>query len=154
MINEFSILRLKLSEIRKKNDKLFESRYLKYENSGLIWWKDVFESSDRLPLIRNVLEYPQDHLRNGVKFITKYLKESKKFNLNQGKWIFTILACIELPLTPEFYHNLRSLSCVCSYIRQKYTIEFKDQINSINIVIYLIGKYFDQFDLIDGYNRN
>lgn len=156
VISEFSNLRLQIKEIKRKNEKLFESNYSKYENLDMIWWKDVFNNSDQqhLPLISIVLNYPQEHIKNGLKFITKYLKESKKLNLNQAKWIYSLLACLELPLPSEFYYNLRNLSCVCSYIRQKYTIEFKDQIRSLNLIIYLIGKYFNQYDLIDGYAMN
>lgn len=129
----------------------FEARYRNYANLDVIWWKDTFENERNKPFVRLALEYPQEHVKNGIRFITRYLKESKKFSTFQGEWIYSLLACLELPLPAEFYYNLRSLSCVCSYIRNKYTVDQTEEIRSINIIIYLIGKYFNQYDLIDGY---
>lgn len=155
MIGEFSELRLQIEQIRKKHEKLFEIKYSLYEKLELVWWKETFAgSAAELPLVRTVLGYPQEHVKNGIKFITRYLKESKKLTGNQGKWVFTLLACLQMPMQPEFYHNLRNLSCVCSYIRQKYPVECKEQITALNLIIYLIGKYFDQYDLVDGYTLN
>lgn len=154
MISEFSSLRLKLEEIREEHASRFESKYPKYTNLELIWWRSKFESEDKLPLVTEVLEYPQNHLKNGIKFITKYLKESKKLTINQGRWIYTILACLELPLQADCYHQLRNLSYVASYIRSKYDYtKHKDIIQSLNIIIYLVGRYFDQFDLVDNYPK-
>lgn len=150
-IGEFSDLRLKIERTRKKYEKLFESKYPDYDKLELVWWKTVFEGTDEQPVVRTVLGYPQEHVKNGIKFITRYLKESKKFSCNQGKWIYTLLACLQMPMQAEFYYNLRNLTCVCSYIRQKYPLECKDQIASLNLIIYLIGKYFEQYDLIDSY---
>lgn len=150
-IAEFSSLRLKIEQIRKKNESLFESKYSGYDKLELVWWKAIFENSDQQPLVSTVLGYPQEHVKNGIKFITRYLKESKKFGRTLGKWIFTLLACLQMPLQAEFYYNLRNLACVCSYIRQKYPAECQEQIASLNLIIYLIGKYFDQYDLVDAY---
>ena len=150
-IGEFSELRLKIEQIRRKHEKLFESKYPNYDKLEPVWWKTIFEGSEEQPLVGTVLGYPQEHIKNGIKFITRYLKESKKFSCTQGKWVFTLLACLQVPLQAEFYYNLRNLACVCSYIRQKYPVECAEQIASLNLIIYLIGKYFDQYDLVDAY---
>lgn len=150
-IAEFSALRLKIEQIRIKHEKLFESKYSAYDKLELVWWKAIFENADRQPLVSTVLGFPQEHVKSGIRFITRYLKESKKFTRTEGKWIFTLLACLQMPLPADFYHNLRNLSCVCSYIRQKYPVECEEQIASLNLIIYLIGKYFNQFDLVDAY---
>ena len=65
-----------------------------------------------------------------------------------GLWIFSVLACLEKPIHSDVYATLRDISRTLSSERKETGLEPKD-INSINIIICIIGRYFDQKDMVD-----
>ncbi|XP_053143429.1 gem-associated protein 2 isoform X2 [Hemicordylus capensis] len=70
--------------------------------------------------------------------------------MNQGRWLFALLACLEKPLLPEAHSLIRQLARRCSEVRvleeNKNDVE---RVSALNLLICLVGRYFDQHDLAD-----
>ena len=56
------------------------------------------------PLLARMLEYQEDWLDDELK-------------PNQGKWIYSLLACLDLPLTAETCSTIREIAKKCVKIR-------------------------------------
>lgn len=109
------------------------------------------------PLLVQVLEYHIEWLEDGLK-------------PDQGKWIYSILACLSLPLSSEICSSLRDLARQCIRLRNMKVctiilclwLKFRILNNSyffqtcndsevvvLNLIICLVSKYFGQLDLGD-----
>jgi len=75
-----------------------------------------------------------------------------------GPWIYSILAKLEKPLTPEVGSSLRDLALFCAHERVKIAEKVEcveaggvpdEDIAALNLFICLVSKYFDQGDLVD-----
>lgn len=60
------------------------------------------------PTIEHVLEY-----------LIEFSEEKKTIELPLGRWLYALLAALELPLNPDMCSCLRSLARICSVIRSK-----------------------------------
>lgn len=70
----------------------------------------------------------------------------------QGPWLYALLARLEKPLHPDIQSTLRNLVLVCTRQRSvlPYPAPREDTLlPTLNLLICLVAKYFDQGDLID-----
>ncbi|XP_017938398.1 gem-associated protein 2 isoform X4 [Manacus vitellinus] len=69
--------------------------------------------------------------------------------MNQGRWLYALLACLEKPLLPEAHSLIRQLARRCSEVRAMEENKNEEQISALNLIICLVSRYFDQRDLAD-----
>ncbi|KAM6074206.1 gem-associated protein 2 isoform 3-T3 [Chlamydotis macqueenii] len=69
--------------------------------------------------------------------------------MNQGRWLYALLACLEKPLLPEAHSLIRQLARRCSEVRVLEENKNEEQISALNLIICLVSRYFDQRDLAD-----
>lgn len=121
-------------------------------NSSSLNTNDKTSSSSsrgQLPLLSIVCEMSQDEVIHVLDYNVKWIRQFGFSNKN-GIWIYALLANLEKPLISEVYSTLRELSRVCSEVRSK--IESQDQTKTLiplNLIICLIGRYFNQCDMVD-----
>lgn len=89
------------------------------------------------PTVMKVLEYHINWM------------EKTGFTLEQGRWFYALLACLEKPLEPEACALIRNLARQCSTLRA--TLNERDEcLTAINLLICLVAHYFGQSDLCDA----
>uniref|UniRef100_A0A8D0LBV7 Gem-associated protein 2 n=1 Tax=Sphenodon punctatus TaxID=8508 RepID=A0A8D0LBV7_SPHPU len=69
--------------------------------------------------------------------------------MSQGRWVYALLACLEKPLLPEAHSLIRQLARRCSEIRVLEKNKNDERVSALNLLICLVGRYFDQHDLAD-----
>nr|XP_020662895.1 gem-associated protein 2 isoform X2 [Pogona vitticeps] len=69
--------------------------------------------------------------------------------MNQGRWLYALLACLEKPLLPEAHSLIRQLARRCSEVRVLEENKSEEKVSALNLLICLVGRYFDQHDLAD-----
>jgi len=77
---------------------------------------------------------------------------------DQGLWIYSLMTALDKPPHPDVTSSLRSLVLACSRQRKQIYESEKLEEDSLpkivihlNLVICLVGRYFDQKDLADEY---
>lgn len=66
-----------------------------------------------------------------------------------GDWLYAILACLHLPLEPTVHSTLREIARTCMCLRSRLKSHEYEKAIPFNLFIYLIGKIFDQLDLLE-----
>lgn len=66
-----------------------------------------------------------------------------------GDWLYAILACLHLPLEPDVHSTLRDIARSCVLYRSHLASHEFEKAIPFNLFIYLIGKIFDQLDLLE-----
>ncbi|XP_067223613.1 gem-associated protein 2 isoform X2 [Chanodichthys erythropterus] len=69
--------------------------------------------------------------------------------LNQGRWLYALLACLEKPLLPEAHSLIRQLARRCSTVRANLESKDDDRLSALNLMICIVARYFEQNDLAD-----
>uniref|UniRef100_A0A8D1IR55 Gem nuclear organelle associated protein 2 n=1 Tax=Sus scrofa TaxID=9823 RepID=A0A8D1IR55_PIG len=69
--------------------------------------------------------------------------------MNQGRWLYALLACLEKPLLPEAHSLIRQLARRCSEVRLLVDSKDDERVPALNLLICLVSRYFDQRDLAD-----
>ncbi|KAM7156434.1 gem-associated protein 2 isoform 4-T5 [Molossus nigricans] len=69
--------------------------------------------------------------------------------MNQGRWLYALLACLEKPLLPEAHSLIRQLARRCSEVRLLVNSKDDERVPALNLLICLVSRYFDQRDLAD-----
>ncbi|XP_067389896.1 gem-associated protein 2 isoform X4 [Emydura macquarii macquarii] len=69
--------------------------------------------------------------------------------MNQGRWLYALLACLEKPLLPEAHSLIRQLARRCSEVRVLEENKNEERASALNLLICLVSRYFDQRDLAD-----
>ncbi|ERE73128.1 survival of motor neuron protein-interacting protein 1 [Cricetulus griseus] len=69
--------------------------------------------------------------------------------MNQGRWFYALLACLEKPLLPEAHSLIRQLARRCSEVRLLVGSKDDERVPALNLLICLVSRYFDQRDLAD-----
>ncbi|XP_064631968.1 gem-associated protein 2-like isoform X2 [Lineus longissimus] len=88
------------------------------------------------PAVLQVLEYHVDWF------------EATGFTTEQGRWFYALLASVSKPLSPETCSLLRRLSRNCWNLRA-VLIKDDPHLIPLNLLIALVGRYFDQTDMAD-----
>lgn len=84
-----------------------------------------------------------------LNLINDYLKAvnvTDDLNGNVGIWVYSTLATLELPLSPDNCHELRELAKEMAAIRSQLNT---DEHKFLNLCICLIANVFGQTDLAD-----
>ena len=101
------------------------------------------------PLLSYLCDMSADEVIRVLSYHNQWLQHFG-FTQHNGRWIYSLLVSLEKPLPSEVYSILRDLSRVCSQCRHK--IESKSDsktLIALNLIICLIGRYFDQNDMCD-----
>jgi len=77
---------------------------------------------------------------------------AKGFHIQQGPWIYSLLAVLQKPLTPDTCSTLRDLARLCAQLRSQLDSASHPHLTPLNLFISLIARYFDQKDMADGIN--
>ncbi|KAK3751529.1 hypothetical protein QZH41_019422 [Actinostola sp. cb2023] len=78
--------------------------------------------------------------------------EQGEYSHIQGRWLYSLLACLVKPLLPETIALLRTLARLCARYRMKeveHTSDTNELTVSLNLIIALVTRYFGQTDLAD-----
>jgi len=71
------------------------------------------------------------------------------FSIEQGRWFYALLVCLEKPLEPDVCSLLRDLARACSNLRAALDSPLDVTLSSLNLIICLVSRYFSQTDLAD-----
>ncbi|XP_048831204.1 gem-associated protein 2 [Brienomyrus brachyistius] len=76
--------------------------------------------------------------------------EEKEFVPQLGRWLYALLGCLEKPLLPEAHSLIRQLARRCSQVRASLESKEDEKLSALNLMICLVGRYFEQSDLADN----
>ncbi|XP_066468561.1 gem-associated protein 2 [Tiliqua scincoides] len=100
------------------------------------------------PLLTIVSRMNQVTVTSVLEYLTNWLAE-KEFTPELGRWLYALLACLEKPLLPEAHSLIRQLARHCSEARILEENKNDESASALNLLICLVGRYFDQHDLAD-----
>lgn len=115
------------------------------------FWNNLFGSQE--PTLSCILAINQNKIEKGLSALVYSLKkipEGESIPQPIGRWIYAILAYIQLPLLSETISIMRDLARICADIRSKIDPLGENAIAEaapMNLFICLISKYFGQMDL-------
>lgn len=162
VIKDFVKVRLTIAELKDRfKDYPKEKPYLPHMDSFKKWYElcvgkhydATSECTDQVqgckPLLRTVLAMPQSTVCKVLGYHIEWLEEGTTNVLTSAQWLYALLACLEIPCESETHWLLRQLARKVATIRA--SIESKDSpdLVPINLLICLISKYFEQYDLGD-----
>ena len=64
-------------------------------------------------------------------------------------WIYSLLAVLQKPVSPDTVFTLRQLCRLCRQTRSVLGSEQPKDLAAVNLIILIISRYFDQLDLAD-----
>lgn len=111
-----------------------------------LWKKLILTQKPKLAQLTCLKQREKVKLLN---LIYGYLSASREDEIksNVGIWIYSILATLELPLSPSDCHELRELAKVLAVIRSRF--KSNSEATYLNLCICIIAKVFGQMDLAD-----
>ncbi|XP_040266891.1 gem-associated protein 2 isoform X3 [Bufo bufo] len=93
-----------------------------------------------------------DYIKATVTSVLEYLVnwfEETDFTPELGRWLYALLASLEKPLLPEAHSLIRQLARRCSQVRSGVKHREDERVSALNLLICLVGRYFEQRDLAD-----
>ena len=99
------------------------------------------------PMLRVLLRLEPKQVQYNLAYQVEWLK-TYGFSHGQGNWIYALMVCLEKPLYPSVISTLRDLSRQCAQLRAQAKPNTAEM-NGLNLIICIVGKYFDQADLLD-----
>ncbi|XP_020900857.1 gem-associated protein 2 [Exaiptasia diaphana] len=112
----------------------------------------IMDSQDgALPLSSILFRMNQVTVQQVLEYHVNWL-EQETYSHVQGRWLYSLLACLEKPLLPETVSLLRTLARHCAQHRMKEVEKNSDDdelVVSLNLIITLVTRYFGQTDLAD-----
>nr|XP_039263020.1 gem-associated protein 2-like [Styela clava] len=100
------------------------------------------------PMMRILLRMDSNQVEANLEYHTRWMEEDG-FSHEQGRWMYALLSCLEKPLFPTVISVLRELSRKCKELRSRLDPQDKTSLNGLNLIICIVGRYFDQTDLAD-----
>nr|XP_033806883.1 gem-associated protein 2 [Geotrypetes seraphini] len=113
------------------------------ETSGINYIKIGFP-----PLLSIVSRMSQAAVTSVLEYLMNWF-EDREFTPELGRWLYALLACLEKPLLPEAHSLIRQLARRCSEVRATVVEREDERVSALNLMICLVGRYFDQHDLAD-----
>nr|XP_056707640.1 LOW QUALITY PROTEIN: gem-associated protein 2 [Euleptes europaea] len=113
------------------------------ENQGIDYVQVGFP-----PLLSIVSRMNQVTVTSVLEYLINWFSE-KEFTSELGRWLYALLACLEKPLLPEAHSLIRQLARRCSEVRVLEENKNEERVSALNLLICLVGRYFDQLDLAD-----
>jgi survival of motor neuron protein-interacting protein 1 len=100
------------------------------------------------PNLRLLLSLDQNELLTLLMFVLKWCSD---YGIDQKLcfWIYSILSVIEKPLISDAYSLIRDVSRSLSHARLEEELD-PETVNSCHLIICIIGRYFNQLDMIDA----
>jgi len=157
-VADFSNIRLYIAQIRdeitknirKKED--FNKELPKKSDQKS--WIDICTASDEKqscvePSLTVILSMNQPKIEYILEYLVEYLENQNSISLHLGRWLYALLAGLELPLKPYMCSCLRSLARICSKMRSQLDSSNANDAMSLNLFICLVARYFRQLDLAD-----
>lgn len=71
------------------------------------------------PTLSVILSMNQPTITQVIEYLVEFLEDQKSIQLQLGRWLYALLAALELPLNPEMCFCLRSLARACSTMRSQ-----------------------------------
>lgn len=103
------------------------------------------------PLLRTMLAMPQSVVCKVLEYHIEWLEEGTTDVLTSAPWLYALLACLEIPCESETHWLLRQLARKVATIRASLESKDSPDLVPINLLICLIARYFEQYDLGDPY---
>lgn len=100
------------------------------------------------PMMRILLRMDSNQVEANLEYHSQWIDEYG-FSHDQGRWIYALLSCLEKPLFPTIISLLRDLCRKCIEKRSQLDDHDGELVNGLNLIICIIGRYFDQTDLAD-----
>lgn len=69
------------------------------------------------PKLTVILSMNQPTIEQVLEYLVEHLEEQKSVQPGLGRWLYALLAALELPLNPDICSCLRSLARTCSTMR-------------------------------------
>ncbi|XP_051163433.1 gem-associated protein 2 [Leptopilina boulardi] len=158
-VDDFSKIRLYIARIRDEIQtckRKWKPPAMKLPNVGeeKEWIKFLCDNNDEgreilLPTLNVVLAINQPTIENVLEYLVDLVVEEKIIQFNVGRWIYVFLVALELPVNPDICSCLRSLARICSIIRANKKTPDESEVNTLNLMICLVARYFRQLDLAD-----
>lgn len=63
-----------------------------------------------------------------------------------GRWIYSSLGCLHLPLEPNVHSTLREIAKTAIRLRNQLPADAADSAAPLNLIVCIIAKNFDQAD--------
>lgn len=164
VVADFSKLRVKVATFKSRINDDQVSRNLP-KHTDVHWWRSYCLGTDKTnaelsanadnieanaghePLLRDLCSLSHHQTHKLLNYFITWI-DQLGFSDQAGKWIYALLACLEKPLSSDVHATLRDLSRTCSQSRS--TLSSEDaRMQSLNLIICLIGRYFNQLDLVD-----
>ncbi|PNF22411.1 Gem-associated protein 2 [Cryptotermes secundus] len=101
------------------------------------------------PLLSILLSMNQPLVHEVLEYHVEWLEEKSSLSVQQGQWLYSLLACLELPLLPETCSLLRTLARECSRLRVSLKSVDHPSLAPLTLIICLVANYFRQMDLAD-----
>lgn len=101
------------------------------------------------PLMRILLRMESRQIEANLDYHSEWMHEYG-FSHQQGKWIYALLTCLQKPLFPTVTSALRDLSRKCAQERINVADTDPGLLCGLNVIIAVIGSYFNQYDLLDN----
>uniref|UniRef100_A0A1B6EZH3 Gem-associated protein 2 n=2 Tax=Cuerna arida TaxID=1464854 RepID=A0A1B6EZH3_9HEMI len=160
---DFSKLRLKMESLRKKLEddstvrKIRKALPCKEDDDE--WLKicsqqegpDVVRECAAGPSAKLCLSMSQVNIWHVLSYFPDWITEGLLGLADSCRWIYCLLACLELPMEPDVYFTLRQISRALMEHRAGLEGQDTDSLPHINLIICIIGRYFGQEDLADPY---
>ncbi|XP_046677459.1 gem-associated protein 2 isoform X2 [Homalodisca vitripennis] len=160
---DFSKLRLKMESLQKKMedditirkirkalpDKEDDDEWLKI--CSLQEGPDVVRECAVGPSAKLCLSMSQVKIWHVLSYFPDWITEGSLSLADSCRWIYCLLACLELPMEPDVYFTLRQISRALMEHRAGLESQDTDSLPHINLIICIIGRYFRQEDLADPY---
>ncbi|VDH92191.1 Hypothetical predicted protein [Mytilus galloprovincialis] len=102
-----------------------------------------------LPLLSIMMAMDQPAVIKVLEYHINWF-EATGFSDKQGSWFYSLLVCLEKPLSPEACSTLRTLARSCSNLRASLEHSDDPQLSPLNLFICIVARYFDQIDLADS----
>jgi len=100
------------------------------------------------PLVSIIISLNQYQVETLLEYNIRWLEE-KEFSQQRGQWLYALLIKLEKPLIPEVCSLLRNLARICTTARANVKSPEDQLVPQLNLLICLVGRYFDQSDLAD-----
>jgi len=104
-----------------------------------------------LPLMSVVMYLTQPMVEKVLLHHLNFIN-ARGYHVQQGPWIYALLALLQKPLTPDTCSTLRDLARLCAQLRSQLDSATHPHLTPLNLFISLIARYFDQKDMADGTN--
>ncbi|BET02385.1 Survival motor neuron (SMN) interacting protein 1 (SIP1) [Nesidiocoris tenuis] len=155
-MQDFERLRQQVEKMRSRLPELNTYEVLDVDDSDEDWYNFVWDSEQKEPVLQLMLAFKQvslDRLLN--LFVTWVEDQTVELDRRTSLWIYSVLACLDIPLSPSTFSAIRSLAQMAGKQRA-LTVQSKENLSEqdvshLSLIICIVGRYFRQSDLADPF---